>query len=120
MKPQLPQDINKYGNPPLISFNPGPKIRKKPDIKYDSLNVIFNTQLEEKNSKIVLLYISIFNNRSTKELFKFLMILKNSMKGKNLNNIPQCYYMTNHILDRESILFFKHKYRGNGENTMTN
>ena len=79
-----------------------------------------NTQPVDIRRKMVLLYVPIFKIRSSKELLKLLMILKNILNGQNLKNLPQCDDMTKNLLYGESLICFDKKYQEKGNGTTSN
>ena len=119
MKIQLLQDLKKGGLPPLISFNPHPMIGKKLGENNYSLKAEIKTQLWEDNIKTILIYVLIFITVSNKSLLKFLILLKNILKGQNLNTVPHCFNIMKNILSKEFCWFFKQKYWENVNTTTT-
>ena len=61
MKLHIIQELNNCGLPPQIYFNPNPIIRNKLNKKHYSPKVNIKTQPGEANSKMVSLYVPIFN-----------------------------------------------------------
>ena len=70
--------------------------------------------------KIVSFYTPIFKIGISKALLNFLKLLKKIIEGQNLRTGPQCFDMTNNILTGENLWIFKHKFRLNINDTMTN
>ena len=77
-------------------------IGKKPDNKQGSLNADIKDKLVNIKSKTVLLFIPIFNTGYANELLKFIILLKNTLKGQNLTTVPQIYAMIKYLLTGES------------------
>ena len=71
--------------------------------KNDPIKIKIKTQLGELKRKTVSIYIPICNTGSAEALLKFLMILKNTQKEKNINNGTQCYDMTNNLFTGEAL-----------------
>ena len=88
MKLHILQAIKNHGPPPSISFKPDPSIGKKPNEKVDSMRFKIKTHTVNIDSKIVSLYLMIFNTMSAKANLKFLILLKKILKGHNLKTGP--------------------------------
>ena len=76
---------------------------KRPEKKQYALKLDIKTQSCDINNETVLIYIPISKTGSEELLLKFLLILKNIMKGQNLAMGPQMYDMTKKLLVRESL-----------------
>ena len=61
MKLHILQDLHNWGVPPPITLNINPMMSKKPEKKHYSPKVNIKTQPGEANSKMVSLYVPIFN-----------------------------------------------------------
>ena len=84
-----------------------------------SLKAEIKTQLWEDNIKTILIYVLIFITVSNKSLLKFLILLKNILKGQNLNTVPHYFNIMKNILSKEFFWFFKQKYWENVNTTTT-
>ena len=58
---------------------------------------------------MVLLYILILKTGRAEALLKFLLILNNILKGRNLTTGTKCYSTINNLLNAESLQVFDHK-----------
>ena len=71
------------------------------------------------NSKTVLLYTPIFKTGGyAKALLKFIILLKNILKGQNLIAGPQIYAMMHKLLEGYSFQCSEHKYQEYWNKTM--
>ena len=73
------------------------------------LKVEIDTKISDTNSETVSTYVPIFKTGSIEALLKFLVLLKDILKGKNLKTSPHNYAMTKNILTREALQVFEQK-----------
>ena len=106
MKLQVTHYLNTPGPPPPIAYKPDPMIGKTPTDKSDSLMVDVKTQLEDRDSKIMEMYVLLFRLEIPEALLKFLMMLKNIIKGQDLSTGSQKYRISHNIMFREYLQTF--------------
>ena len=61
IKPQIDSYFKTCRPPPLIAYKPDPKISKNSTDKADSLKLVIKTQLRERDSETVAIYVPLFS-----------------------------------------------------------
>ena len=104
MKLQIPKGYLKTrGPPPPISYKTDVTIGKKPTDKFDSLKIDIKTQLGERYSETVKIYVPIFWKGSPEALLNFVNLPHKITRGQDLSTRPQKFGMKRNLVVRESL-----------------
>ena len=103
MKLHILQDLHNWGVPPPITLNINPMMSKKPEKNHYSPKVNIKTHPRKDNSKIIFLYVPIFNTILDESLLKFLVLVNKILKGQNMTTGTQCYMIMKNILSGGSL-----------------
>ena len=118
MKLQIANDFNNYGTPAPIYYKTHQMTGNMPTERVNSLKVDTKTQLGEKESETLAIYMTLFRNGSPETLLKFVTILNNIIKGHELYTGTHKYKMTRNLVVGESLQVFDHNnwYQGTDTN----
>ena len=110
MKPQLPKcDWKNRGPTPPICYKTNTTIVKTPTDKSDSLKVNIKTELGERDSKTVAIYVPLFRTGSPDAHFKFVMIIHKIIQGQDLSTGSQKFGMARNLVVGEALRVFEQK-----------
>ena len=73
------------------------------------MKVDIKTQLGERDSDTVAIYVALFRTGSPEDLLKSVAILNKVVRGQELSTGPQKFGMTQNMVVRESLRVFKNK-----------
>ena len=77
--------------------------------KLDSLKFDIKTQLGERDSDTVAIYMSLFWTGIPEALLKFIALIHKIIRGQYLSTGPQNFGMTWNLVVEEALRVFKHK-----------
>ena len=98
MKLQVNQEFRNLGPAPLIYYQPGITVNKKPEDKSASLKVKINTQPGEAKSESISLYVPIFKKGSPEGILKLRTLIEKIIKGQSLNTSSKMYTINKNLL----------------------
>ena len=110
MKLHLPkEDWNSKVPPPTIYYKSKLTIGMTPTDNVGSIKIDINTQIGERDSRTVAIYLPLFQKGSTEAFLKFVTILNNIIWGQDLSTVPQKFGTKRNLVVREALWIFDQK-----------
>ena len=94
------------GPPTPISYKANVTIRKTLTDKSESLKVDIKTQPGKRESKTVVVYVTLFRTGIPEALFKLVTIIHKIIRGQDLSTGPQNFGMRWNLVVKESLQLF--------------